>query len=147
MRSEEIHGYIRNVKSMTPSLQKRIDEYYRYKWAITGSVENSQLLFTDLHPELKSELIIAECKDIVRKIPLFQDCQPHTVKKLLSNLKKRIYLPGERVVLFGEVAYEMYLIQRGQFNVLNKHGSLVRVLKDGDFFGEVSLRSPACRTT
>ena len=69
----------------------------------------------------------AECDDIVSKIPLFSDCRPHTLKRLLSNLQKKIFLPGEIVVLYGDRANEMFLIRRGVFDVLSKDGDLIRV--------------------
>ena len=42
-------------------------------------------------------------------------------------------------MLFGEVAHDMYLIRRGRFNVIDKYGRHVRVLNDGDFFGELAM--------
>merc|ERR1711998_540490 len=53
----------------------------------------------------------------------------------------------EIVVLYGDIAREMFLIQRGDFSVYNKNRELVCKLHSGDFFGEVAMLAREPRRT
>ena len=147
MRGEEIHGYLALRPSVTEDLQARIDQFYHYKWALHGGVQGETNLFGDLHPKLRDELMAAECDEIIQKISLFRDCRPFTLKRLLAHLKKIIFLPDEVVALYGDVAREMFLIQRGEFQVINRKSECVKVLQAGDFFGEMAMLSKEPRRT
>ena len=64
MRNEEIHTYLHLRKSVRPELVSRIDEFYHYKWATHGGVDGDTKLFADLHPQLRDELVAAECDEV-----------------------------------------------------------------------------------
>ena len=83
-----------------------------------GLCQGENNLFSDLHPKLRSELLSAECADIIQNVTLFRDCRPRTIKRVLAHLKKMIFLPKEIVCMYGESAKEMFLIQRGEFEVI-----------------------------
>ena len=79
---------------------------------------------------------------------MFRDCRARTIKRLLSHLKKMIFLPKEIVCMFGESAKEMFLIQRGEFEVIEAGTKeVVRTLKPGMFFGEMALLTKDARRT
>ena len=54
--------------------------------------------------------------------------------------------PGDDVIRAGETGREMYLVSRGDLEVLDESGKRVRTLSDGDFFGEIALLTEAPRS-
>ena len=41
------------------------------------------------------------------------------------------------IIRFGDVARDMFLIQRGSFAVINQDSECVRIMVAGEFFGEM----------
>jgi CRP-like cAMP-binding protein len=54
-------------------------------------------------------------------------------------LKPVVYAPGEVIIHEGEIGHQMYAICRGQVEVLDKAGKRISLLREGAFFGEMSL--------
>jgi glucose-6-phosphate 1-dehydrogenase len=53
---------------------------------------------------------------------------------------------GETIIQRGDISNAMYLISRGEVEVLDGAGKLIQTLKDGDFFGEIGLLMTSPRT-
>lgn len=53
---------------------------------------------------------------------------------------------GVTIVNKGELANEMYLICRGEVEVLDYVGNVINTLADGEFFGEIGLLMSIPRT-
>jgi CRP-like cAMP-binding protein len=53
---------------------------------------------------------------------------------------------GETLIRKGDVAREMYVLVRGQVEVLDDEGSVLATLKDGACFGETALLIHSPRT-
>ncbi len=75
----------------------------------------------------------------LQQIPLFQSSDPQFLNALVMLLKPVIYSPGQTIVRRGETGQEMYIISRGEVEVLNQNGMAIARLKEGNFFGEISL--------
>ncbi|KAJ9450385.1 cAMP-dependent protein kinase regulatory subunit [Diplonema papillatum] len=83
---------------------------------------------------------------IVEKVPLFRTCREESfITDLVVGLEPRRYTAGSVVVEEGEAADEMYIVSRGELNLL-VGGKPVALLTDGDFFGEVALLLDTPRT-
>jgi CRP-like cAMP-binding protein len=54
--------------------------------------------------------------------------------------------PGEAIITAGEMAKQMYVICRGEVEVIDRTGKVVRKLGDGDSFGEVGVLMSTPRT-
>lgn len=76
-------------------------------------------------------------------IGLFGALDRETLAFLASSLKSQELKPGDVVFREGEAAREMYVVLRGEFEVLkrSKRGVDARVamLGSGDWFGEMSI--------
>eukprot|EP01062_Namystynia_karyoxenos_P059170 TRINITY_DN50598_c0_g1_i1.p1 TRINITY_DN50598_c0_g1~~TRINITY_DN50598_c0_g1_i1.p1 ORF type:complete len:848 (+),score=244.46 TRINITY_DN50598_c0_g1_i1:59-2545(+) len=93
---------------------------------------------------------------MIDSVPLFRN-QSRECKMLLSRDMQRVmWEPKEYVVRQGELGTEMYVILRGVVEVLvkipkeNEPGKFtnlqVGLLKEGSWFGEISLLQEVCRT-
>ncbi len=75
----------------------------------------------------------------LQQIPLFQSADPQFLNALILLLKPVIYAAGEAIVRSGEPGSEMYIISRGAVEVLDNSGKAIAQMKEGNFFGEISL--------
>ncbi len=84
-------------------------------------------------------------KTLIAAVPLFQDLGDKDTLWLSRRLKSRLVAPGDTIVAKGDRGYEMYFIASGVLEVRIEAEPVK--LKTGDFFGELSLLSPARRRT
>ena len=65
----------------------------------------------------------------------------------MLHLLPKVFPENEKIVLKGEVGREMFFIQRGQCEVINEAtGETLVDLREGQYFGEVSILCEARRT-
>jgi CRP-like cAMP-binding protein len=56
-----------------------------------------------------------------------------------------VFQPDDLVIRKGEIGRELYLISRGEVEVIDGSGNVVATLGEGNFFGEISLLTSAPR--
>jgi CPA1 family monovalent cation:H+ antiporter len=81
---------------------------------------------------------------LVARVPLFQSLEATALDSIVSLLKPRFVLPGEKIIRKGENGREMFFVTSGALEVAlpNQMGRL----GSGDFFGEVALLTQVPRT-
>lgn len=84
--------------------------------------------------------------EVLEKSPMFAGADPLLLNSVIMALHSCSAEAGETIIRIGDIAKEMYLISRGQVEVVDKAGKVIRTLKDGDFFGEVGLLMSTPRT-
>ncbi|MBI2191156.1 MAG: glucose-6-phosphate dehydrogenase [Planctomycetes bacterium] len=84
--------------------------------------------------------------DVLEKVPLFQNCDTVFLNTLVMMLKPARYGPGDFIIKKGEKGSEMYVINRGEVEVLDGKGKVLSNLSDGNFFGEIGLLLSTERT-
>ncbi len=84
-------------------------------------------------------------RDTLEKVPLFEGADPVFLGSLVMALKSVVLQPGDIVLRKGEIGSEMYLISRGEVEVIDDAGHVVATLGEGHFFGEISLLTSAPR--
>ena len=133
----------RNIPS---DLQSRIHDYYDYLWESRRGYEESNLL-RDLPTSLKTQVSFFLNQDIIEKVPIFKNATREFIRDIILNLKPVIYTPGDAIVTYGEIGYEMYFISRGEVEVTNEEGTVsYATLSSGQFFGEIALLLSTPRT-
>jgi len=142
---ENIDTFLK-YRGIPSELQKRIHDYYDYLWDSRRGYEESKLL-RDLPSSLKTQVAFFLNRDIIEKVPLFKNASNEFVRDIILNLKPVIYTPGDAIVSFGEIGYEMYFISRGEVDVTNQEGTITyATLTSGQFFGEIALLLSTPRT-
>ncbi len=84
--------------------------------------------------------------EVLERLPLFQGCEPMFLNAVIMSLESRAFSAGETIINAGDTAGEMYLICRGSAEVTDKSGQHLNHLREGDYFGEISLLMPTPRT-
>jgi len=81
------------------------------------------------------------------RIGLFQELPGELLTKLAQNMKRADVAPGDPIVLEGEEGDHFYVILRGLVAVSHQGGlGPRRMLRPGDYFGEVALAMDVPRT-
>ena len=76
---------------------------------------------------------------VLKQSPLFRDGDPVFLEQVIMALKPRQAAAGEQLITRGEIGRELYLIEQGEVDVLDENGLVIKVLTDGDVFGEVGV--------
>ncbi|XP_014667411.1 PREDICTED: cyclic nucleotide-gated cation channel alpha-3-like [Priapulus caudatus] len=110
--------YMRN-HSVPMDMQKRVMRWYIYSWS-RGSVNGGG----DIHSlgllpdKLKTELALHVNLSTLKKVTIFQECQPEFLHDLVLKMKGSIFTPGDLICRKGEVAREMFIIADGILEVI-----------------------------
>ena len=88
--------------------------------------------------------------ELIAKIPCFAELSSDDQDSLTKKLVALSYLPGETIVSEGDHGDSLFIIGRGQVDILTKDEEGKEIflanLKAGQFFGEVALLHPQPRT-
>jgi glucose-6-phosphate 1-dehydrogenase len=85
-------------------------------------------------------------RNVLEKVSLFQQADAVFLHNLAMMLKPVVYSPGDFVIRKGDMGSEMYFICRGEVEVIDGGGKVLKTLGEGDFFGELSLLLSQPRT-
>jgi len=95
----------------------------------------------------KSERAEADVIDLLRRIPMFEDLSKRELAAVERILHRREYLPEEVIFREGEPGMGMYIIHSGRVAIVAEPSNVqLSELKEGDFFGEVSLLDESPRS-
>ena len=83
-----------------------------------------------------------ENKRSIENIPLFSSLDIDTKNKLINNIYKETYFNSKPIFLKGDIAHSIYFIKEGQIDI-KLDGKIIYTLKEGDYFGELSI---LCKT-
>ncbi|KAK3084244.1 hypothetical protein FSP39_010629 [Pinctada imbricata] len=120
-------------------LQKRVQRWYDYAWKrgrMNGSDINSLGLLPD---KLKTELAIHVNLETLKKVTIFQECQPEFLHDLVLKMRAYIFTPGDLICRRGEIAREMFIIADGLVEIISESGTVLTKMGTGDFFGEIGI--------
>jgi CRP-like cAMP-binding protein len=83
--------------------------------------------------------------ELVKSVPLFSHCSKKELSELASVADELDVAEGKALVREGETGREFCIIVEGEVEV-RRGGRKLRMLRDGDFFGEIALISGGPRT-
>jgi len=82
-------------------------------------------------------------RETLEKVPLFEGADAVLLASLIMALKPVVFQPGDVVIQKGRTNRKLYLISRGDAEVVDGSGNVVATLGEGSFFGEMSLLTSA----
>ena len=86
-------------------LERRVLNYLNYLW-ITPDVQSSDIL-NMLPGHLRKEIAMNIHIETLKRVHVFQDCEPGLLEELVTKLKLQIYTPGDYVCRKGDVGHEV----------------------------------------
>jgi glucose-6-phosphate 1-dehydrogenase len=84
--------------------------------------------------------------EVLHKIDIFKNGDPLFLSQVILALRPEVLKPGEIVMRKGDMGTDAYVVVRGRVEILDDHGTVLGILKDGDVFGEIALLTHAPRT-
>lgn len=88
--------------------------------------------------------------ELIAKVPCFAELSPDEQNRLTGKLIALSFLPGETIVNEGDHGDSLFIIGRGQVDILTRdedgRDAFLAKVKAGEFFGEVALLHPQPRT-
>ncbi|UJR30553.1 hypothetical protein I4U23_018083 [Adineta vaga] len=126
--------------NVPPEMQRRVQRWYDYSWSRgrmsgAGDVHSIKLL----PDKLKTELALHVNLGTLKKVTIFQECQPEFLHDLVLKMRAYIFTPGDIICRKGEVAREMFIIADGVLEVVNEKNEILTRMGAGDFFGEIGI--------
>ncbi|POM57783.1 Voltage-gated Ion Channel (VIC) Superfamily [Phytophthora palmivora] len=130
-------------------LQVEAVEYLKRHY--TDAESNDREVVKLLCPSITKDIQVELLKDMVGRIPLFRRCNQQFIVALTSLLEMTSFPAHVTLFEAGDKGDYMYLVNSGVLHIL-VNGVKVRELRQGSFFGEVSVfskrpRSAAVMTT
>jgi len=138
MESMEKLTALSRMRRLPNSLQRKLRDYYEY--VLTKRMGyNEEEFLEDLPPSLKGEVSRFLKKDVIEKIPLFNEADSAFIDSVAIYLKPFVLTPDDILFHKGEAGYEMYFVLSGTLVVIDESENIIAGLKDGDYFGEMAL--------
>uniref|UniRef100_A0A1I8FT36 Cyclic nucleotide-binding domain-containing protein n=1 Tax=Macrostomum lignano TaxID=282301 RepID=A0A1I8FT36_9PLAT len=134
MRMDGVKRYMEFRK--VASSNARVIRWFDYLWTNKQSLDEERILGT-LPDKLKAEIAIHVHFDTLKRVAIFQDCEPGLLVELVLKLKLQVYSPGDYICRKGDIGKEMYIVKRGKLSVTAKPFS--SPWARGSVFGEVSI--------
>ncbi|XP_066250973.1 cyclic nucleotide-gated cation channel subunit A isoform X1 [Euwallacea similis] len=120
-------------------LEARVIRWFAYTWQESGALDEERVL-SALPDKLKAEIAIRVHLETLRKVRIFQDCEPGLLEALVLKLRLQVFSPGDYICRKGDVGKEMYIVKRGRLQVVADDGfTVLATLGAGSVFGEVSV--------
>nr|pir hypothetical protein F14H8.6a - Caenorhabditis elegans [Caenorhabditis elegans] len=121
-------------------LRKKAVEYFAYVWAHGGAQVDEEEIAEFLPPRLFGEIAVEIHMDTLKKVKLFESCDPRLLYELILKLQLRVYSPMDYICKKGDVGTEMYIVKEGFVEVVSEDGQTIFVtLPAGFVFGELSI--------
>ena len=81
---------------------------------------------------------------VLRKLPLFHDMRPEVLADLAQIADEKVYPQSQNIFEKGDEGSSLFVIVEGAVRIhdaydLNKPSKTLAILKDGEFFGELSI--------
>jgi glucose-6-phosphate 1-dehydrogenase len=117
------------------------NEFPNYQRGTWGPKEANDLIERDDRRWL--EVVTPE---VLERCELFKGSDQMFLRAVVMALRPTVVGPGELIIRKGDVAQEMYLVNRGEVEVFDAAGHVLSRIKDGGFFGEIGLLHSQPRT-
>ena len=152
------YNYVQSMmeyRKVDGAITQRVNEYLRHIWTSQHGIDPN-LALNGLPSQLKSEIMMFICEDMIRSVPRFQSLDDSFIRALVSELTFVELPPGEWIFRQGQLGDSMYFISTGFadiiYEVQTEVGSRVsvahagvtenlklKVIGAGSFFGEGAL--------
>ncbi|RCN44281.1 cyclic nucleotide-binding domain protein [Ancylostoma caninum] len=121
-------------------LQRKTVDYFSYTWSHGGGQMDEEEIAEFLPTRLYGQLAVHIHMETLRRVKLFEECEPNLLYELILKLELRVYSPMDYVCKKGDVGTEMYIVKEGSVEVVSEDGTKVFVqLGEGTVFGELSI--------
>lgn len=93
-------------RHVSKDLESRVIKWFDYLWSNKQSLDEESV--TRILPDkLKAEIAINVHLQTLRRVQLFQDCEPGLLVELILKLRLQVFSPGDYICRKGDVGKEV----------------------------------------
>jgi hypothetical protein len=104
-RMDAVKQYM-EFRHVTKQLETRVIKWFDYLWTNKQSLDE-QAVTSVLPDQLKAEIAIHVHLQTLRRVRLFQDCEPGLLAQLVLKLRLQVFSPGDYICRKGDVGKEV----------------------------------------
>jgi len=136
-----------NDKTVSMETQRKVRGYYEYLWTRHQGAVNKDM-FADLPMTFQAEISLAQNKHVLERAPLFQMMNLECLRMVTIAIQPVSYLPKQIIFWKNDIKHTLFYIKKGSVEILDDNNKPTKLLREGSFFGEVSLllNMPKCAT-
>ena len=94
-------------RHVSKDLENRVIKWFDYLWSNKQSL-NEEAVTSILPDKLKAEIAINVHLQTLRRVQLFQDCEPGLLVELILKLRLQVFSPGDYICRKGDVGKEVF---------------------------------------
>lgn len=103
-------------------------------------IRDEEQIMSSLSHRLHEEIAIRVHFETLQRVAIFKDCEAGLLMELVLRLKLSVFSPGDYVCRKGDIGKELYIIKKGELQVVSEDESKVfATLREGVVFGEISI--------
>jgi hypothetical protein len=95
---DSITAYM-HYKEIPTAIQARVHDYYEYLWHRQKGLDESEIL-RDLPNSMRTDIALYLNRDVLEKVPFFQNASENLLSVLVKLLKPQVCAPGSKLFNF-----------------------------------------------
>ncbi|RHZ28784.1 hypothetical protein DYB37_010578 [Aphanomyces astaci] len=149
---EKIQSVMADLKALQVPRELRLaaKNYYEMLWRVKKTSDRYEKFIyedQDLSPTIRAEIALHIHRRAIAVVPLFKGCTDDCLATVVMRLKTHLYMAHDVIFHRGEPGRSMLIIIRGKVKIIGPDNrTLVAVLKEGSFFGEIGLLQNTTRS-
>ncbi|KAG7398227.1 hypothetical protein PHYBOEH_011472 [Phytophthora boehmeriae] len=121
------------------SIRTRVFHYLKFQHTYFKGVDVYHT-FSDLSPNLRVQLMMDLHGPTLQNLCIAPYLSQNQINGLAVRLKSELYIPGDTIIVEGDLGHKVYIVKAGTGMVLWKStGTAVATLTAGSLFGEVAF--------
>ncbi|XP_053491048.1 potassium/sodium hyperpolarization-activated cyclic nucleotide-gated channel 2-like [Ictalurus furcatus] len=122
--------YMTSMK-LPKELRMRVRNYFQSRYG--GKWYDEKDVLNWVSSSIKEEILMIMCSGLVRRVPLFSNCEINFINAILFHLQYEVFQEGDVIVYQNTPGDRMFFIERGQVVVETENYQIE--LCDGGYFG------------
>lgn len=123
--------------------QEKAIKHFEHMWKRTHGIETHDI-FQKFHHALRQDVMLQLYEKTISVVPAFIGVEKGFTRQLATSLNVLYYLKGDKIVKKNDIVSNIYIIHRGEVDVIGPDGTKFCKLKRGSIFGNID-DSPGTR--
>ncbi|XP_046436019.1 uncharacterized protein LOC124187876 [Neodiprion fabricii] len=124
-------------------IQDRAIKHFENMWWRTHGIE-THAIFNKFHHALRQDVMLQLYEQTISVVPAFAGVEKSFTRQLATSLEMLNFLKGSEIVKKNDIVSHMFIVHRGEVDVIGPDGTLFCKLRRGSIFGNID-NSPATR--
>lgn len=125
------------------TIQNKAIKHFEHIWGRTHGIE-THAIFNKFHIALRQDVMLQLYEQTISAIPAFDGIERGFTRQLAMNLKMQYYLKGNEIEKKNNIVSNIYIVHRGEVDVIGPDDTIFCRLQRGSIFGNID-NSPAIR--